>query len=68
MECSNPYANNYCPREELVAVLLKVTHGKDVSKTYKNVLPFSIQKDCHHLDYLPANYTQNGYESSPWGQ
>jgi hypothetical protein len=43
MKCSNPYANNDCPREELVAVLLKVKHGKDVSKTYKNVLPFSIQ-------------------------
>jgi len=36
-------ANNDCPIEELVAVLLKVTHGKDVSKTSKNVLPFSTQ-------------------------
>jgi len=43
IKCSNPNANNDCPREELVAVLLKVTHGKDVSKTYKNVLPLSIQ-------------------------
>jgi hypothetical protein len=43
IECSNPNANNDCPREELLVVPLKVSHGKDVSKTNKNVPPSSIQ-------------------------